>query len=121
MAKNPFIPKFSFVPKTTTRRRPTGFGSLIRDYDKDGVPNIIDCAPRNPKKHGKKIKKFKRWIKSPRVAMVGIPLAFAGAGAAGGVITGQPLPAIVGAGVGAGVMGTAPALYVGLIKTLRGD
>lgn len=49
---NPFIPRFSFVPKTRTRgKKPTGFGSLIRDYDRDGVPNIIDCAPKNPKKH----------------------------------------------------------------------
>lgn len=77
---NPFIPsgRNSFIPRKT--RRPNGFGSLIRDHDRDGVPslidrfpknkrkingfgtlirdsdrdrvpNIIDCAPRNPRKH----------------------------------------------------------------------
>ena len=50
MTKNSFIPnKNFFLPKT--KRKINGFGNLIRDYDKDGVPNIIDCAPKNPKKH----------------------------------------------------------------------
>ena len=25
---------------------------LFSDYDKDGVPNVFDCKPRNPKKQG---------------------------------------------------------------------
>lgn len=86
---NPFIPKKAntFIPSQRARRkRPAGFGSLIRDYDRDGVPNIIDCAPRNRRRHGRITEKIKGYF--PKTSAVSAGYAGMGTGMTAGMFGG---------------------------------